>query len=55
MKKIFLLPVMFFLFASNGCMHTKKAAASLSFAPNIVVAHRGAWKKQGFPRILLPR
>lgn len=50
MKKIFLLPVIFFLFASNGCMHTKKAAASLSFAPNIVVAHRGAWKKQGLPQ-----
>ena len=30
-------------------MHTKKATSSLSFAPNIVVAHRGAWKKQGLP------
>ncbi|HRO45212.1 glycerophosphodiester phosphodiesterase family protein [Agriterribacter sp.] len=31
-------------------MSTKKnTAASLSFAPNIVVAHRGAWKKNNLP------
>lgn len=50
MKKLFLLPAVFFLLLSNGCMSTKKnTAASLSFAPNIVVAHRGAWKKNNLP------
>ena len=50
MKKIFLLPAVFFLLLSNGCMSTKKTKASaLSFAPNIVVAHRGAWKKNKLP------
>lgn len=50
MKKIFLLPAAFFLLVSNGCMSTKKTKASaLSFAPNIVVAHRGAWKKNKLP------
>lgn len=30
-------------------MHTQKTASSLSFAVNIVVAHRGAWKNKGLP------
>ena len=50
MKKLFLLPFAFIVFLLNGCMHTKKStASSLSFAPNIVVAHRGAWKKHNLP------
>lgn len=50
MKKFFLLSALLFLFLSNGCMHTKKiTTSSLTFAPNIVVAHRGAWKKKKLP------
>ncbi len=50
MKKIFLLPAVFFLFLSNSCMSTRKTTnTALSFAPNIVVAHRGAWKKNKLP------
>ena len=50
MKKFFLLPVVFFLLALNGCMSTKETKSStMSFAPNIVVAHRGAWKKNKLP------
>ncbi|MFT3747587.1 MAG: glycerophosphodiester phosphodiesterase family protein [Agriterribacter sp.] len=34
----------------NGCSHTKKTANSnMGFAKNIVVAHRGAWKKNNLP------
>lgn len=50
MKNLFFLSLAFFLILSNSCMHTKKTtASSLSFAPNIVVAHRGAWKKNNLP------
>ncbi len=50
MKKLLLFPVVLFLWVSNACMHTKKTTASqASFAKNVVVAHRGAWKKNKLP------
>ena len=34
----------------NGCAHTKKTSnTDMGFAKNIVVAHRGAWKKNNLP------
>lgn len=34
----------------NGCSHPNKTTGSnMSFAKNIVVAHRGAWKKNNLP------
>lgn len=38
------------LIMDNGCSHTKKIAnVNDGFAKNIVVAHRGAWKKNHLP------
>ena len=51
MKKYYWLPVIAFaIIIVAACSGTKKINASkLSFAPNIVVAHRGAWKKNNLP------
>lgn len=46
MKRNFSLLLLAFLAA---CTATKNTITSMTFAPNIVVAHRGAFKKNGFP------
>lgn len=38
------------MLSGNSCSHTKKATnINMHFAENIVVAHRGAWKKNRLP------
>lgn len=50
MKRILSLTFVVFTFYLSGCMESKKATSSaISFADNIVVAHRGAWKKNHLP------
>lgn len=50
MRKLISLPLVLIVFLLNSCMHSKKSTSSeLAFAPNIVVAHRGAWKKKNLP------
>lgn len=46
MKKIF-IAVGVVVFA--GCSATQKNSSSVKFAPNQVIAHRGAWKKNNLP------
>ena len=49
MKKSFLLPAVLFVCIKRVYAYPK-TASSLSFAANIVVAHRGAWKNKGLPK-----
>ncbi|MGN6435497.1 MAG: glycerophosphodiester phosphodiesterase family protein [Agriterribacter sp.] len=51
MKKYCWLPVIALtVMMATACSGTKKTtSAQMSFAPNIVVAHRGAWKKNNLP------
>lgn len=46
MRKIIVILI---VLSMNACTVTNKTAAPVKFADNIVVAHRGAWKKNSLP------
>ncbi|MBX3239094.1 MAG: hypothetical protein KIT80_09960 [Chitinophagaceae bacterium] len=49
MKYILFALLTIYSFGMNSCSSARKAGSGLSFAPNVVVAHRGAFKKNQLP------
>ena len=49
MRLINLLSVTMVLFSFGSCAVTRLKSSSMHFASNTVIAHRGAFKKNGFP------